>query len=133
VDCWSKGFKLPPGVLPPGPVLTGRDGVFQVVLPATHCQLLVNGQESQLTSQILPDIGSFIEEPIEIDRLTGVETLLRARRPDIVSYKEIGRPPSYYPDAWLAIDLQPGDPPQAISVVLRRKQPVTLTWAKGPP
>ncbi len=130
VDCWSKGFQLPRGVLPPGPVQTGRDGVFEVVLPPSHWHLLVNSHDSQLNSGIQPDIGSFDEEPIEIDRLTDVETLLQARKPDTVSYKEIGRPPSYYPDAWLAIDLKPGDPPQALSVVLHRKQPVTLTWAK---
>jgi hypothetical protein len=64
--------------------------------------------------------------------LTDDPHLLRTRLPIGLLYKEIGRPPSYYPDAWLALDLKPGDPPQSLSVVLHRKQPVLLT-AKGLP
>jgi hypothetical protein len=131
VDCWSKGLKVPAGVLPPGPVQTGRDGVFQVVLPPTHWHLLVNGPGRRWNSEA--NESGFLEEPIEIGRLTEDPGLLKARKPNEVQYKEIAREPSYYPDAWLALDLKPGDPPQSLSVVLHRKQPVLLTTAKRLP
>lgn len=126
VDCWSKGFTMPRGVLPPGPIQTGRDGVFQVALPPTHWHLLVNGPGSRRWNDETNGTG-FLEEPIEIARLTEDPGLLKARKPNAVQYKEIGREPSYYPDAWLALDLKPGDPPQALGVMLHRKQPVLLT------
>lgn len=108
--------------------------MFQVVLPPTHWHLLVNGPGIPEAYQHYEDIRTgFVEEPIEIARLTDNLSLLNARKSNYVLYKEIVRPPSYYPDAWLALDVKPGDSPQSLNVVLRRKQPLFLTLAKSLP
>lgn len=124
LDLWSIGFRPAAGVVAPGPVQTGRDGVFQLVLPPTHWHLLVNGLHGGL---------GFMEEPIEIDQLTDNPALLQVRKPMYVDYRDIGRQPSYYPDAWLALDLQPGDPPQSVRIVLKRKIPPLFLSAKNLP
>jgi hypothetical protein len=104
VDYWSKGLKLPAGVVYPDPAETGPDGAFRMVLPPGRGHLLINGPTAE-----------YLFQPIPIDRLREVnprEVEARAGSK--------GEKPHYRPDAWVALDLKPGSEPQRVDVRLRR-------------
>jgi RNA polymerase sigma factor (sigma-70 family) len=135
VDFWSKGLKLPPGVRHPRAVSTGPDGTFAALLPPGAWHLLVNGPEPV-----------YLYQPIAIDKLTEEEGRKVAPAPKkevkpgkaepekhglsdaviqaildwIDAGEESGQQGKFYPDAWLALDLKPGDGPRDVSVTLRR-------------
>ncbi len=107
VDFWSRDLKLPQGVRHPRAVLTDPDGSFRALLPAGSWHLLVNGPQSV-----------FLYQPIPVGKLVAQEGAA-AKPADGNGDK--ARPPSrFYPDAWRALDLKPGEGPREESFTLRR-------------
>jgi hypothetical protein len=106
VDFWAKGLKLPPEAVFPRPAVTGADGTFTLVLPAGPCHLVINSA-----------VGGFETEKIAADKL-------HDELPAPIDPKQApkqGEKTFYTPDAWLALDLQPGAGVQEVTVTLRRK------------
>jgi RNA polymerase sigma factor (sigma-70 family) len=112
VDFWSREIKLPPGVRHPRAVRTGPDGSFAALLPPGPWHLLVNGPEPV-----------YLYEPVAIDKLSEVEG--RRVEQSILDWLNAGKGAApqgknFYPDAWRALDLKPGDGPREVAVTLRR-------------
>jgi hypothetical protein len=103
VDFWSKGLKLPEGVVgQPPAVRTGADGTFRVVLPPGSYYVLVNGAHSD-----------YLYRKIEADKLTD----------EVQPVPEEGKPAEklhFHPDGWAALDAKVGAEPKEVAVQLRR-------------
>jgi RNA polymerase sigma factor (sigma-70 family) len=104
VDFWSKGLKLPEGVIFPRPVLSRTDGTFQAVLPAGSWHLLMNAPQSV-----------YLYQKIAADKLREKATPPTDGTPPVA-----GGPAFVYPNGWAALELKAGDGPREVTVGLRR-------------
>src|SRR5262249_22177355 len=99
VDFWSKGLKLPDGVHFPGEVTTGPDGTFQVLLPAAPWHLVVNGPTEDFVNHKIA--AKTLGDDLPAGLAKGGEKFF------------------LYPDAWVTVDLKPGDPSKEVAITLR--------------
>jgi RNA polymerase sigma factor (sigma-70 family) len=114
VDFWSKGLKLPPQAVHPGPVTAAADGTFHLVVPAGKAHLLVNaprlvnGYDPEFAAQKIP-VATLTDRPEQVNNAQGAPL----PPPD--------REPHCYPCAWRALDLRPGAEAVDLAIPLERK------------
>jgi RNA polymerase sigma factor (sigma-70 family) len=137
VDFWSKEIKLPPGVRHPRAVKTGPDGSFAALLPPGAWHLLVNGPEPvylyhPIAIAKLTEEGRKVQPALKVKtEKSGKAEQGKQKSSDTISFyfldawlqageKEPGQQGKFYPDAWLALDLKPGDGAREVNVTLRR-------------
>jgi RNA polymerase sigma factor (sigma-70 family) len=112
VDFYSPGLQLPAGVSFPAPLVTGRDGRFEALLPPGTWHLLVNCAS-----------GTFVRQKIAAAKVTGKRTTRVAVADgydSIVTVRPDGKDHFFYPDGWAALDLKPGEETRQVTVKLRR-------------
>jgi protocatechuate 3,4-dioxygenase beta subunit len=127
IDFWSKTLKVtvggmrgPDGVVYPAPRETDADGAFDLIVPPGKSYLLVNGPAPVylLKKIALEEVGA-----------DGTQAFLgNALVPPL---RRSGRPPHYYPDDLLALDVEAGAGPRRLTATLRRA-PLLHVRVAGP-
>jgi protocatechuate 3,4-dioxygenase beta subunit len=115
VDFYSPGIQLPAGVSSPTPLLTGRDGRFQALLPPGSWHVLVNCVSRVFVRQKIAAARVIGKRPTRVAIPDGYDSIVTVRPND--------KDHVFYPDGWAAFDLKPRAGPQEVAIKL---QTVTL-------